>query len=171
MSTDVTHEIENLHRLKTGELADLYEELHGRPCRTRHRAYLIRKVAWRIQANAWGDLSQRARRRAAELADDAEVRVMAPRTMVCPPQPGSATRAIVAAPTANPDRDPRLPAPGSAIVRTYKGRKVRVIVLDDDQGFEHDGEKYRTLSAVAKQVTGSHLNGYRFFGLTKGGDQ
>jgi hypothetical protein len=75
----IEERIRALDRMTTGELADEYERLHRRECRTRHRAYLIRKIAWRLQANAEGDLSERARRRAAELADDAEVRVMAPR--------------------------------------------------------------------------------------------
>lgn len=83
-------EIATLDRLSTGDLAQRYAELHGQPCRTRHRAYLIRKIAWRIQANAEGDLTERARRRAAELADDAEIRVMAPRALICPPQNGEA---------------------------------------------------------------------------------
>ena len=48
--------------MTTGELGERYEQLHGQPCRTRHRAYLIRKIAWRIQANAEGDLSERAER-------------------------------------------------------------------------------------------------------------
>ena len=87
---DIATEIAALDELATGELAERYAELHGQPCRTRHRAYLIRKIAWRIQANAEGDLSERAQRRAAELANDAEVRVMAPPTMVCPPQTGTA---------------------------------------------------------------------------------
>ena len=87
---DIATEIAALDGLATGELAERYAELHGQPCRTRHRAYLIRKIAWRIQANAEGDLSERARRRAAEMADDAEVRVMAPPTMVFPPQTGTA---------------------------------------------------------------------------------
>ena len=70
---DIAAEIAALDQMATGDLAERYAELHGQPCRTRHRAYLIRKVAWRIQANAEGDLSERARKRAAELADDAEV--------------------------------------------------------------------------------------------------
>jgi len=90
---DIATAIAALGQMSTGGLAERYAELHGQPCRTRHRAYLIRKIAWRLQANAEGDLSERARRRAAELADDAEVRVMAPKTMICPPQNGeSATR-------------------------------------------------------------------------------
>ncbi len=74
-------EIEALEQLTTNELATRYAELHGRVSRSRHRTYLIRKIAWRLQANAEGDLSERARRRA-------EVRVMAPKTMIVPVQEG-----------------------------------------------------------------------------------
>jgi len=159
---DIAAELAALDKMTTGELADRYAELHGQPCRTRHRAYLIRKIAWRLQANAEGDLSERARRRAAELANDAEVRVMAPKTMICPPQHGES--ATVTKPADKP-RDPRLPAPGSAIVREYKGIAHRVVYLADGSGFEYEGDRYRTLSAVAKRITGSHINGFRFFRL------
>ena len=162
---DVATELVALDRMSTGDLAERYAELHGQPCRTRHRAYLIRKIAWRIQANAEGDLSERARKRAAELADDAEVRVMAPKTMICLPQHGESVTVTKPAPTGR-DRpyDPRLPIPGSVIVREYKGRVIRVIVLEDG-GFECDGERFRTLTGVTKKVTGSHINGFRFFRL------
>lgn len=81
MSDAIQRQLDELQRMSTGDLVDRYEELHGHACRTRHRAYLIRKIAWRIQANAEGDLTERARRRAAELADDAEIRTMAPRKL------------------------------------------------------------------------------------------
>jgi len=166
MPSDIEAELDALHDMTTGELADLYRELHGQPCRTRHRAYLIRKNAWRIQANAEGDLSERARKRAAELADDAEVRVMPPKTMVCSPQAGDTTTVIKAVRKDGRQQaiDPRLPTPGSAIVRKYKGRSYRVVVQADGQ-FEFQGQRYRTLSAVAKRITGSHINGFRFFKL------
>ncbi len=164
MPTTIEREINALQRMTTSELVERYEELCKQPCRTRHRAYLIRKIAWRIQANAEGDLSERARRRAAELADDADVRVMAPRTQIHPPEPDAPPTATRAVSTAEP-RDPRLPPPGSAIVRKYKSRTIRVVVLDDGQGFEWDGQRYRTLTAIAKKVTGSHINGFRFFQL------
>ena len=93
MSTDVAAEIESLHHMTTSDLTERYEELHGQPVRTRHKSYLIRKIAWRIQANAEGDLTERARKRAAELADDADIRVMAPKTLICPPE--TAGRVIV----------------------------------------------------------------------------
>ncbi|TVQ33184.1 MAG: DUF2924 domain-containing protein [Phycisphaeraceae bacterium] len=163
-ATSIQREIDALQRMTTGELAERFEALHGRPARTRHRAYLIRKIAWRIQANAEGDLTERARRRAAELADDAEVRVMAPKTLICPPQPDGEVVVTRRLPNGE-HNDPRLPSPGSAIVRQYKGRTIRVVVLADGEGFECDGERYRTLSAIAKKVTGSHINGFRFFRL------
>ena len=155
---EVAAEIAALDRMTTGELADRYAELHGQPCRTRHRAYLIRKIAWRIQANAEGDLSERARRRAAELANDADVRLMPPKQGLGV-QPALGRRT---APVAG-NRDPRLPAVGVAITRRYKGRTLQVVVLAD--GFEFEGQRFKTLSAVAKAITGSHINGFRFFSL------
>jgi len=161
--TAVEAEIAELYEMTTGQLAQKYEQLHGQPTRTRHRQYLIRKNAWRIQANAFGGLSERAKRRAAELANDADIRVMAPKTLICPPQDGeSSTRTMRLAP-----RDPRLPPAGSAIVRSYKGKKLRVVVLEGELGFEFEGQRYDTLSAVAKHITGSHINGFRFFRLGK----
>ena len=66
--------------------------------------------------------------------------------------------------------DARLPTPGTALIRQYKGRTIEVLVLKE--GFEFNGERYKSLSAVAKAITGSHCNDYLFFRLTKeGGDR
>ncbi|MCA9208763.1 MAG: DUF2924 domain-containing protein [Planctomycetales bacterium] len=154
MKIDIDREVAALEGMSTGQLCERYAELFGQPVRTRHRAYLIRKIAWRLQALAEGDLSERARRRAAELADDAEVRVMPPKAATPQPAVLKVTEAT---------GDPRLPAAGTAIVRKYKGRTLRVLVVAD--GFEYEGERYKSLSAVAKAVTGSHCNGFRFFNL------
>jgi hypothetical protein len=152
--------------MSTGDLAERYKELHGQPCRTRHRAYLIRKIAWRIQANAEGDLTERARKRAAELADDAEIRVMAPKTMICPPQVGETMTVTRPVPSEEEKpNDPRMPSPGTALVRQYKGRTIRAVVLEDGRSVECDGERFRTLSALANRVTRSHMSGFRFFRL------
>jgi hypothetical protein len=163
---EVATELARLDHMSTGDLAALYAELHGQACRTRHKAYLVRKIAWRIQAIAEGGLSERALKRAAELANDAEVRVMAPKTLLCPPQVGPSVTVTRPAPSGL-DRlnDPRIPPPGTAIVRKYKGRTIRAVVLDDGKGFECDGERFRTLTALTKKITGSHMNGYRFFRL------
>ena len=60
-------------------------------------------------------------------------------------------------------RDRRLPIPGTVISKVYKGTIINIKVLD--KGFEHGGKAYRSLSAIAKAVTGQHWNGYLFFGL------
>ncbi|MDW8224362.1 MAG: DUF2924 domain-containing protein [Gemmatales bacterium] len=155
MTLHIERELAILQQRSTGQLCQRYAELFGEPTRSRHRTYLIRKILWKLQALAEGDLSERARRRAEELARGFELRVM-------PPQAPSATSAPVAAIPARA-ADPRLPAPGTVLVREYKGRTLQVTVLPD--GFEFEGERFKSLSAVAKKITGSHVNGYRFFGL------
>ena len=62
-------------------------------------------------------------------------------------------------------RDYRLPIPGSTIHKEYKGQKYIVRVLK--YGFEYEKKSYKSLSAIAKKITGSHWNGYGFFGLEK----
>jgi hypothetical protein len=161
---DLPCERARLEGMTVGQLARVYEEIVGEPARSRHKQYLIRRILWRVQARAEGDLSERARRRAAELADDADVRVTPPRRPI--------VSAAVALPTAVADSadalaDRRLPVAGNLLVRKYKGREIRVIVLAD--GFEYEGQRFRSLSAIAKLVTGSHVNGFRFFRLEAGG--
>ncbi|GIW85688.1 MAG: hypothetical protein KatS3mg108_0012 [Isosphaeraceae bacterium] len=156
MKLDIEREVAALQKMSTGQLCERYAALFGEPTRTRHRTYLIRKIAWKLQALVEGDLSERARKRAEELARGTELRVMPPKSNEVAPPPAVVTHASIKA-------DPRLPAPGTAIVRQYKGRRLRVLVLPD--GFEFEGNRYKSLSAVAKKITGSHVNGYRFFGL------
>ncbi len=156
MKLDIEKEVAALQQMSTGQLCERYAELFGEPTRTRHRTYLIRKIAWKLQALVEGGLSERARRRAEELARGTELRVMPPKSAE------SVTANAVVALPAMP-ADPRLPKPGTAIVRQYKGRTLQVLVLPD--GFEFEGQRYQSLSAVAKKITGSHVNGYRFFGL------
>jgi hypothetical protein len=55
---------------------------------------------------------------------------------------------------------------GTVLTRTYRGRRIEVKVLPDGT-FEHEGKPFRSLSAVAKAVTGTHWNGHVFFGLAK----
>ncbi len=117
-------------------------------------------IAWRIQANAEGGLSERARVRAAQLANPTDVRRTPPKWATLGEPPKDAKKVALAA-----TADPRVPPSGTALVRDYKGRVVRVVVLPD--GFEYEGERFRSLSAIAKRVTGSHINGFRFFNLER----
>ncbi len=148
--------IRELRDLTVHELQRRYAEVFGEPTRVHHKDHLIKRIAWREQALAEGDLSARARRRAAELADDTEVRLRAPR------QARSSAEATpeLTAPFRICGVSP-LPAPGSILRREYKGQVLTVRVLPN--GFEYDGEVFKSLSAIAFRVTGSHWNGVAFF--------
>jgi hypothetical protein len=65
--------------------------------------------------------------------------------------------------TAPRSRDPRLPKPGAILTRTFQGKEIRVEVLD--AGFAYDGRTWRSLSAIAKEISGTSWNGYLFFSL------
>jgi hypothetical protein len=76
---DITNEVAVMERMTINELRAKFAEAFGEPTNGRHKQWLIKRIAWRLQANAEGDLSERALRRAMELANDAELRVTAPR--------------------------------------------------------------------------------------------
>ena len=151
-----------LREMSVADLREKYHEVFGEPTRSRHKDFLWKRIAWRMQALEEGDLSERARRRAAELANDADVRVRAPRGAF---DAGLPSHARTERHGFGHPADPRLPMPGTVLTREYKGRQVRATVLD--KGFEFDGRVYRSLSAVASAATGSRWNGFLFFGLTK----
>ena len=157
---NIGKEVTAMRRMTVAELRGKYAEVFGEETRSRHKEYLVRRIAWRLQANEQGGLSERARQRAGELAAGSDVRLTAPRQT--PPATGPTKVAAIRI-----SQDERLPLPGTIITRTYKGQTVEVRVLPE--GFESAGEVYRTLSAVAKAVTGTHWNGYHFFRLGKKG--
>lgn len=155
-------EIERLRQATVGELRVKYLELFGQPSRSNHKQFLYRRVCWRMQALAYGDLSEQARRRAQALAQDVELRIKAPSHQVATPNelllPTPASRR-------KPGRDARLPAAGTLLRREYKGQVVVVEVRAD--GFQYQGRFFKSLSAIARQATGTPWNGYEFFRLMK----
>ena len=62
-------------------------------------------------------------------------------------------------------RDNRLPASGSIITKTYRGKTIEVKVLDN--GFEYEGKVFKSISRVAMTIVKRQISGYVFFGLTK----
>ncbi|MCA9311181.1 MAG: DUF2924 domain-containing protein [Phycisphaerales bacterium] len=168
MTDETARQIDELEAMTVAELRERYREVYGEPSRSGNRRWLVRRIAWQLQALDEGDLTERARRRASELARDQDLRVRPPRGLeVRRPVRRTGLRTVSGAIV---KRDGRVPMPGSVITREYKGTEHRVLVLED--GFEHDGQVYRSLSAVAHAITGSHWNGFHFFGLRKkqGGD-
>jgi DUF2924 family protein len=146
----IQQEIAAMRLMNLEELKGEYAQLFGQLPRACHKGHLLRRVAWQAQAAVEGGLSDRSKRRAAELAEDSDLPVDRSRK---PPVPIAAKR------------DKRLPMSGTVLVRPYRGRMIEVRVLD--QGFEHDGQVYKSLTAVAEKITGKHWNGFHFFGLQK----
>ncbi len=105
------------------------------------RDLLMLGVAWKIQEQAYGGLGAAAKRRLTELVKTME-------------RNGDVTRSRIA----------RL-KPGAKLVREWRGETHRVIVLED--GFEGKGTQWRSLSAIAREITGVHWSGPRFFGLNE----
>ena len=163
MTVDVAKELRDLKQMSLAELRAKYAEVYGEESRSRNKPHLVKRIIWGLQAREEGGLSERARRRARELADETLLRVRPPRDLVVGIEPPDAGRTESRFFEASGDR--RLPPPGSFIKREYKGETVTVAVLQD--GFEFRGERYRSLSAVAKAVSGSHWNGFAFFGLAQ----
>ena len=156
MVLNIAKETAALERMRISELRTRYAEVFGERPRSGHRLWLMRRIAWRLQALAYGDLSQRARERALELANDADLRLTQPRKESGPVF-GNVMRPMATA------GDDRLPMPGTLIKRHYKGRTLLVEVLAE--GFSFEGRVFPSLSAVAKAATGAHWNGFHFFGL------
>jgi hypothetical protein len=164
MELNVHKEVATMQRQGAKQLRARYAEVFGDTTTANNKVWLIRRIAWRLQALAEGDLSERARRRAEELANDADLRLSPPRAKRADASPAET------APAVDLRKDARLPPPGSVLTRKYRGQTLQVRVLAD--GFEFEGAVYPSLSAVAKAITGSHCNGFLFFKIAgKGGDQ
>ena len=104
------------------------------------RDLLIRALANQLQERSYGGLSRALRRRLRSLARASENGVMAV-------DPGLVLKT------------------GTTLVRQWRGRTHTVLVHQD--GFEHEGQRYRSLTAIAERITEAHWSGPRFFGLTK----
>ena len=130
---------------------------------TRSRSHLINRILWAIQKDAFGDISEAARKQAMAIADDRDVKerfaqVQRPALETGP----NATRVVAYEP------EQQL-LPGMVLHRNYQGTDIRLLVLED--GFEWEGKRFKSLSAAARAITGTRWNGKLFFGLKKGGNQ
>jgi hypothetical protein len=156
MEQTLNADIAALQRMSTSDLRRRYAEVFGDQPPSWNRVWMLKRLAWRLQALAEGGLSERARRRAEELANDADLRLNAPKAKTAEVPVERTTVKPLSAPA-----DERLPPPGTILTRPYKGQTVQVQILTN--GFAYQGQVYLSLSAVAKAVTGSHTNGFLFF--------
>jgi DUF2924 family protein len=155
-------EVESLRRANVARLRERYREVFGEETRSRHREHLFRRIAWGLQARAEGDLSARARKRAEEIADDADLRKIAPAGFFTV---GGQQVETIQDERRQKNQDRRITIPGSLLTRDWKGRTILVEVLQ--KGFRYENRLFSSLSAIAVEVTGTRWNGLAFFGLTR----
>ncbi|HEY1697939.1 MAG TPA: DUF2924 domain-containing protein [Polyangiaceae bacterium] len=153
---NVARELRELGRMNMAALRAKYRKAFGEETTSHNAAYLRKKLAWRIQELAEGGLSERTVARLEELARTAPARERPPVAATEPAQVASAATAAV--------RDPSLPPAGTVLRRTHQGAAHEVTVRE--VGFLYRGKPYKSLSTIAKVITGTTWNGRLFFGLT-----
>ena len=145
-----------LQNLSLAELRQQHSQLFpDEKAAPANKAYLQRRLAYRLQEHAFGGLSRQTEERLQQLIQQHDP--------INHKSSGSAPVSHESTPKAKPLRDRRLPIPGTVLTKTYKGTQLQVRVLV--KGFEFQGKMYRSLTAIAKIITGMHWNGYLFFGL------
>ncbi len=144
----IAAEIQGLRVMPVPDLVDRYETVFGKPQRVKHKDWLWRRIAWKVQEQRFGGLSEVAKKRLDELIAELDL-------------PLAGQRAV----RGNVRNQNGQPVAGMTISRTWKGREIQA--TRTEQGWEHDGVVHRSLSAVVKAITGSHASGPAWFGLTK----
>ena len=140
-----------LQQLTMADLHARYKELIGAFSESNNRKFIERKIAYRMQEIESGKLNEDIQSKIQELIDSYD--------------PVNKTNKKSKLNDSEVNRDGRLPIPGSFISKIYKGKRIEVKVLED--GFEYQSVIYKNLSAVAKTITGSHWNGFIFFGFKR----
>lgn len=140
-SARVLAELAALKALSVNELKEKWETLFQKPAPNNARNFLELRIGYRLQELAYGGLSPDTRRALDRLADEVEGKVKR-KTMTS---------------------DPRNPVLGTKLIREWNGVEYSVTVLAD--GYDLGGKKYKSLSAIAKAITGTNWSGFRFFGF------
>ena len=150
--TLVEKEIAALDSMTRGAMRDLYGVLYGHEPKIRDRRTLRRRLVWGLQARRFGGLTDQTKARIQEVIAALGLSL-------------EGRKRTVSVALARPKRRRHL-APGTILVRQWHDREIRVTVREDGT-LEFDGGIFRTLSGIAKHVTGQHWNGNLFFGLTR----
>ena len=155
--------IAELPKLNAPQLQAIHRELFGVEHPVANCQHLRRKIAWHMQAVTEGGLPEATRQYAIAIARGTDLRLRisenAARRQAQVPLEQTITTTVIQT------RDARLPMPGSLIVKKYKSETIVVKVLND--GFEYDGRRFTSLSAIAGEIAGTRWNGFAFFGLER----
>ena len=145
----VLRQLATLKTMPMDQLRERWRDLYGAEPPHYRRQFLIKRLAYRIQELFYGGLSDAAQTRLQQAAQDDPMARMQRRV------------------SGNPRSQVGI-LPGTRFVRIWKDRCYEV--LAHENGFEYDGRMFRSLSAVAREITGTRWNGKIFFGLKKGND-
>ncbi len=147
MNTDTSARIAELHQLPMRDLQKRWRDLIGTDPPRYNRKFLTRRLAYRLQELAHGGLSQAARARMDELLAQAGCdEIGSPR---------------VKKQVARGRRE--MPIAGTRLIREWNGQPHEVTAVQG--GFAYRGRRYRSLTAIAELITGTHWNGPSFFGV------
>jgi len=148
MTDTVLKQIAQIQKFSVGALREKWKILFGTEAPAYSRPFLVKRLAYRIQELAHGGLSQQTRERIQKIAEDNGLDEMAALPQDQPKKKG-------------------MPVVGTRLIREWNGGRYEVIAVRD--GFEFEGQKYRSLTAITKIITGTHWNGPAFFGLRQNG--
>jgi len=150
----IDQEVAALGDLSREELADRWTKTYGHaPPKGARRDFLLRAAAWHLQASMLGGLSPDTRRM---------LRAATAQVKDKPTETRSGRGAAELDTPASPVTRKQL-SPGTRLVRDWNGRSHVVDVLEE--GFAFEGRLHKSLTAIARQITGAHWSGPRFFGL------
>jgi hypothetical protein len=146
----VLKQIADLHNLSYEELQQLWLTLYGKEPAASNRRYLMKRLAYRIQEIAYGGLSENAHN---TMNDILNIHGF------------DENGGNLDGRRAEKKRKVGVPVVGTRLVREWKGRTYEVTVVHG--GFEYEGRRYKSLTAIATTITGTHWNGRAFFGLKR----
>jgi hypothetical protein len=169
MGLNIKKEQRTLEQLSIVELRERYYGLSSRMVSIKCKRWYVKRILWLTQAAAEGDISEESRLLAKQIAADRPLRksILRLREKV---DAGDATTSRTVSTVLKSPVDRRIPEPGASLVKTYKGQTIRVVVRSI--GFEFNGEQYKSLTAIARAITGQRrMNGFQFFNLGKKGTE
>jgi hypothetical protein len=141
MNNSALAQVAALPEKSIAELKQLWRDLYDREPPLYNKPFLVKRLAYRIQELAFGGLSARAEAKLKELIEEEDRRVNGKL----------------------PVRKSERPITGTRLIREWQGVEHCATVIDD--GYEYQGRRYKSLSAIARAITGTRWNGPAFFGL------
>ncbi len=143
MARALVAQISELNRMPFEELRKKWEALYDGPSpNSSNRKQMVARLAYRIQELAFGGLSREARDNLDKIAE---------------------VDSFIGENNKPTGRNTSVAVPGTKLIREWQGKRIEVTTLE--KGFEYAGKRYRSLTAIATEITGTKWNGPDFFGL------